>query len=136
MAKTQLLSLDLACSSQSKQKLAKLLLIATVGVLTLTKYNGYKLYIHNLSGFDGIFLFKYLIALKAEGYQVTFLKRDDNFIKISILKKGDNPKDRDKFNLTIFCYLLSSPALTPRVPACLMALWREATSGGKSYPNS
>jgi hypothetical protein len=79
-------------------------------VKTLTRFNGYKLYIHNLSGFDGIFLFKYLIALKAEGYQVNFLKRDDKFIKISILKKGDQAagtKAQDKFNLEIYdSYLL------------------------------
>lgn len=79
-------------------------------VKTLTSYNGYSLYIHNFSRFDGIFLFKYLIALKADGYEVTFLKRDDKFIKISILKKGDKAsgsKAKDKFNLEIYdSYLL------------------------------
>lgn len=79
-------------------------------VKTLTSYNGYSLYIHNFSRFDGIFLFKYLIALKTDGYEVTFLKRDDKFIKISILKKGDKAsgsKAKDKFNLEIYdSYLL------------------------------
>ena len=35
------------------------LLRATVKVLTNPKYNGYKVYIHNGSSFDLIFLFKY-----------------------------------------------------------------------------
>jgi hypothetical protein len=76
-------------------------------VKTLTKYNGYSLYIHNFSRFDGIFLFKYILNLSKDKYQVNFLKRDDKFIKISISKRGDNPKEQDKFNLNIFdSYLL------------------------------
>ena len=82
-------------------------------VKILTKYNGYSLYVHNFSRFDGIFLFKYIIALKKDGYQVSFLKREDKFIKISILKKGDNPKEQDKFNLAIYdSYLLLPNSLS------------------------
>jgi hypothetical protein len=76
-------------------------------VKTLTSYNGYSLYIHNFSRFDGIFLFKYILNLSKDNYQVNFLKRDDKFIKVSISKRGDNPKEQDKFNLNIYdSYLL------------------------------
>jgi hypothetical protein len=82
------------------------LLIDTVKVLVNPIYNGYQVYIHNFSLFDAIFLFKYLIALKKEGYQVNFLKRDDKFIKISIIKKGDK---KDEFHLDILDSYLILP---------------------------
>jgi hypothetical protein len=95
------------------------LLIATVKLLTNPLYNGYQVYIHNLSLFDGIFLFKYILALDKEGFVVTFLKREDKFISITICKyehksyfnkKGElKSRKVTTFKLTIYDSLLLLP---------------------------
>jgi len=53
---------------------------------TLIKFKGYKVYVHNLSGFDAIFFFKSILDFKSKGYEVKIIKREDKFIKISIVK--------------------------------------------------
>jgi hypothetical protein len=77
------------------------LLKDTVRVLTNPKYKGYKVYIHNLSGFDGIFLFKHILDLNKQGFDVTFYRREDKFISITISNKVT------KFKITLYdSYLL------------------------------
>ena len=101
------------------------LLEATVE--TLLKFNGYKVYIHNSSAFDAIFLFKHILDLKAKGYEVNILKREDKFIKIAITKTEIKTKTKNitsptlkegviitsklttVFNLTIYDSLLLLP---------------------------
>jgi hypothetical protein len=85
------------------------LLIATVKVLTDIKYNGYNVYIHNFSLFDAIFLFKYILNLSKDGYEIDFLKRADKFIKITISKEISKDKH---FNISIYdSYLLLPSSL-------------------------
>ena len=82
----------------------ELLLTATTKVLINPKYNSYNVYIHNFSNFDAIFLFKYILNLSKEGYEVDFLKREDKFIKVNISK--DLSKE-EHFEISIYdSYLL------------------------------
>jgi hypothetical protein len=67
------------------------LLIATIKVLTESKYNNYNVYIHNFSGFDAQFLFKHIINLQTQGFEVTFLKRGDKFISVTLAKYEHKP---------------------------------------------
>jgi hypothetical protein len=59
------------------------------------KYSGYNIYVHNLSNFDGIFLFSTLAELTGDSIQVIPLLRDGKFIDIKI-KFGKN----FKFNIS------------------------------------
>jgi len=61
------------------------LLEAVIQCLVDPKYNGWKVYVHNLSEFDGIFLFKHILNLMSRGYEVKIIKREDKFINISII---------------------------------------------------
>lgn len=70
----------------SKQYYPHQLLSDAVKSLLLPKYNGYKVYLHNLSLFDAIFLFTHILDLAKLGYQVSFIKREDKFININIKK--------------------------------------------------
>lgn len=52
---------------------------------TVFKYNGYLVFAHNFSRFDSIFILKILVKYaKEKGYVVDILKRDSDFINISI----------------------------------------------------
>lgn len=55
------------------------------------KYNKYKIYVHNLSNFDGIFLMKYFVGLKNNNNDITIKPtlKDGKFINIDI-KFGRN----------------------------------------------
>ena len=49
------------------------------------KYDGYLIFAHNFSRFDSIFIFKLLVKYVFEnGYTIEVLKRDSDFINISI----------------------------------------------------
>lgn len=73
-----------------------------VKTLVSVKYNGFSVYIHNFSSFDGIFLFKHIANLKLEGFNIKILKRDINFLSITISK--------NKFKLIIYDSLLLLPS--------------------------
>ena len=52
------------------------------------KYNGYKVYAHNLSGFDVNFLMPTLSLLNSEGKaKVSVIKKDNQIINISLIVK-------------------------------------------------
>jgi len=67
-----------------------------------SKYRGYKVYAHNLSGFDSVFIFKYLASLKKD-YQVRIIKRDSQIISIKIANRKKN------ISITILDSLLLLP---------------------------
>ena len=48
------------------------------------KYRNYKVYAHNLSRFDIVFIFKYLSTLNNQGYKIKILMRDQNIISLTI----------------------------------------------------
>uniref|UniRef100_A0A896YSL2 DNA polymerase n=1 Tax=Coniophora olivacea TaxID=85977 RepID=A0A896YSL2_9AGAM len=52
--------------------------------LLVRKYSGFTFYAHNLSRFDIVFLFKDIAALKAKGYKIDFVKKDDKIISIKL----------------------------------------------------
>lgn len=52
--------------------------------LIVPKYNGYKVYAHNLSKFDGIFLLPILAKLNSDAVKVSVIKRDNLLININI----------------------------------------------------
>lgn len=52
--------------------------------LILPKYNGYKVYAHNLSKFDGVFLLPILAKLNSDAVKVSVIKRDNLLININI----------------------------------------------------
>jgi hypothetical protein len=82
----------------------EVLLAQIANTLVLPKYNKHYLYVHNLSGFDGVLLFKYILNLTKEGYQVKFIQRKTQLIKIEI-----SGSVRDNFSLTIYDSLLLLP---------------------------
>jgi len=59
---------------------------SALNILLYPKYNGYKIYVHNLSNFDGIFLMKYFINLKYnnENVYIKPIIKDGKFININI----------------------------------------------------
>nr|UHB41846.1 DNA polymerase [Butyriboletus roseoflavus] len=65
------------------------LLRAAIKSLMIDKYNDYKIYIHNLSRFDGIFLLRILAAI--ENTKLDILQRDDKMIALT-LKYGNKCK--------------------------------------------
>lgn len=80
------------------------LLEATIKFLLSEKYNNYKVYIHNSSSFDIIFLFKHILELKSKGYELKVIKREDKFISITI---NNNNND---FTLTFYDSILLLPS--------------------------
>ena len=64
----------------------KLLLKALIDSLLDDKYNESKVYIHNLSTFDGIFLLKTIYNLSNDGYKIDLIYKDDKIISITIKK--------------------------------------------------
>jgi len=102
-------------SSEFNYKAAsKKLIKATINKLIDPKFNKHYCYVHNLSNFDIIFLFKGLLNLKDLGYTVEFTKREDKFISFSISKyifktvKGNIIKSLE-FKLVIYDSLLLLP---------------------------
>lgn len=95
------------------------LLKATINKLVDPSFNGFSCYVHNLSKFDIIFLFKEFLSLKKSGYQIDFTKRDDNFISFTIskyvikevTKKGEKVKIKNLvFKLVLYDSLLLLPS--------------------------
>jgi len=77
--------------------------------ILIRKYRGYKIYLHNFSYFDGVFLLKVLSAMS--DIKITPLIRDDRILKISIqfdLNKGKKGSSY-KGSITIFDSLLLLP---------------------------
>jgi hypothetical protein len=64
------------------------------------KYKNYSVYAHNLSKFDIIFLHKNIAKLNKD-YKISFLKRDDKYISITISNLTNNIKIsiKDSYNL-------------------------------------
>lgn len=54
------------------------------------KYKNFVCYAHNLSGFDIVFIFKYLAVIHSQGYKIKILKKDDRIININIASRRDN----------------------------------------------
>jgi DNA polymerase elongation subunit (family B) len=88
-------------------------------IKTLLNFNNYKVYIHNSSNFDLIFLFKHILNLEKDRFFIDFIKREDKFIKIDIKKfnyksyidKNDSPKTKKitEFSLTFYDSYLILP---------------------------
>ena len=64
-----------------------LMLEACLRSILIRKYYGYKLYLHNFSHFDGVFLLKILANMKA--IEVEVIRRDSRLIKVVV--KYDRP---------------------------------------------
>jgi hypothetical protein len=54
-----------------------------ISSILIKKYNNYKVYFHNLSHFDGIFIFNILTTI--EGFYINYTKKDDKMINIELV---------------------------------------------------
>jgi len=61
-----------------------------INSILIRKYNKYKIYLHNLSNFDGIFLFKILTSLK--NFHINHTKKDGKMIDIELISLTYNFK--------------------------------------------
>jgi hypothetical protein len=90
----------------------EVMLEKSIRSILVRKYHGYKLYLHNFSDFDGVFLLKILAQMS--GIKITPLIRDGRILKIVIqfdqVIKGKNKSGKDKVvyrgSITIFDSLL------------------------------
>jgi len=73
----------------------------SVQSLLLRKYHGYKIYLHNFSNFDGVFLLKHVANLTPN---VDLIMKDKKIISIKI-KFGAN-----KYNITFLDSFLLQPS--------------------------
>jgi len=91
------------------------MLETAIGFLLIRKYYGYKLYLHNFSYFDGVFLLK-VLANMSEINLTKALIRDGRILKLGIQydKSKNTPKTKSgsyyKGNITIHDSLLILPA--------------------------
>lgn len=75
---------------------SKDLIKASITRLLNKCYSNYSVYIHNLSGFDGIFLIKHFMKLINLDYDVKYLIRDDKMLNIKITKEIQTKFDESK----------------------------------------
>lgn len=83
---------------------------ACIKSLLKKEYNNYKIYIHNFSNFDAIFILKLLTKL--EDTRVNFIKKDTNWISVTLhFGKINSNKIEElfKFKLIIYDSILSLP---------------------------
>lgn len=75
------------------------------------KYKNFVCYAHNLSGFDIVFIFRYLAVLHSQGYKITILKKDEKIININIASRKDNISIDIRDSFLILPFSLSKLAL-------------------------
>lgn len=76
----------------SKDKSSYDIIIEGVNEILISKYNGFIFYVHNLSGFDVIFLLNVLVKynnLNGETFKFKTVFRDNRIIKLTISKKDN-----------------------------------------------
>jgi hypothetical protein len=80
-------------------------------LLSLLKpeFYGYTIYIHNLSNFDGIFLFRSITQLKEKGADIQFIYKNNKMILINIELRDNDIKTKISFRDS---YLLLPVSLT------------------------
>lgn len=71
------------------------MLTFAISSLLKRKHTGYKVYVHNLSNFDGIFILKVLSSL--EDISIKPIIKDGKFIEVKIMFNKYNIKFRDSF---------------------------------------
>jgi hypothetical protein len=85
---------------------------AAIKSILIRKYRGYKVYFHNFSKFDALFILPVLVDMK--DIKVSVLKREDRILKIHIQYVSKNIKkssdSKDKYSLTIYDSYLILPA--------------------------
>ena len=92
------------------------LLKASIDYLLKPCYNGYSIYAHNLSHFDGTFLLKSIVNLKKIGYIIKLLYKDDKMISIEIKRSEAVSRElgfeSESFSITFYdSYLLLPTSL-------------------------
>jgi DNA polymerase type B, organellar and viral len=89
------------------------LLEASINYLLKSEYNGYSIYVHNLSHFDGSFIFKSIVDLKKIGYTINLLYKDDKMISIEIKRSASVSKklgfEDESFSITFYDSYLILP---------------------------
>ncbi len=88
-----------------------LMINTVIESLLKPKYSGFKVYSHNLSGFDGIFLYKYLMNFKSDNLTCKFdeLLKDNKMIYLKMNYSPVTNQRNNKFNITFHDSLLMLP---------------------------
>jgi len=87
------------------------MLQSAIESLLKPKYSGYNIYIHNLSKFDGVFLFKFLSIFKSNKFntQLTPINRSGNIINWKLNFSSVNSKRQLKYFINFRDSLLMFP---------------------------